>query len=1386
MSFKTIQLSCFFRISGKCLLLFLFPLFFPGVQYAQLRDIKFTALTTRDGLSSNIVNHILKDRTGLMWFATEEGLNKYNGKDFKKYYFRLNEGKHAQSVEVSALHEDAHGRLWIGTMGGGLFIYDRKSDSFHSFKLNKRSLPFSHTFITSLRSDYKNRLWVGTMIGIDILDKSAATIQKLKMDDQNREINILNLFEDSKKNMWAGSNQGLFLFSPATVKSGYWKHAQQTNTSIASDTVKTLAEDKYGNIWIGTGNGLNKLSGDKKSISTYKYDAAKTDGIGGNIIHTIVKDFNGDLWIGTDGGLDIFDDQRKTFTHYGYDARNMFSLYSKSVKAIFIDKDGIYWLGTYRGGVNIYDKNLALFNLRQYNKFDPFSLSAALVTSFAEAPSGDIFVGTDGGGLNVFNRKTGLFKHIPLKSKSRINSAGLPILSLLMDSKNQLWVGTFRHGIFVINTQTGAYQQLLDGTGPNQLNNSQIFCFAEDRSGKIWIGTNGGGVNVYDPETKVFTKYTMSPKRADELEWPINGYIRAIEEDKSGNIWIGSFGSGIAVYDPKTKTFKAYSLSNTGLPISKVFCIYNDHKGDTWIGTNGDGLVHFNNKTKKFRLFGLSNGLPNEVVHSIQEDHQGDIWISTNRGLARYNAKQDRCKVYNKNNGLQSDDFITNASLRSRDNLLFFGGVEGMNFFNPANMPINVHAPKVTFTDLTVDNKLILPGKNAPIKNSLSSETEIKLDYKQNFSIGFAALNYTSPSQNSYLYQLQGYDKGWTKANTTNTASYTNIDPGEYVFIVKATNNDGVWSKESAKITIKIRPPFYRTTVAYISYFLLAAGILLYIRSRGIKKLKKEFSLSRERLQRERQRDLDLLRIKFLTNISHDFRTPISLIMAPADKLLEHYKDEKTASQLNVIKRNSRRLLNLVNQLLDFREMEHNEVKLNKTSGELSKFVADVIESFKDLSEQKGITLRLNNLKSNLYVSFDHDKLERVFFNLLSNAFKFTNRGGEINVELNIEDTSPREGYTRVNISVADTGVGISAENKAKVFERFYQEDHNATGLESGNGIGLSIAREFVQLHDGEIDLESTLGKGTTFHVKLSLQQVSNVPEKPAVAPAPSLPSVESKEPAKATGRELPHILIVEDNDELRYYLRDNLEKLYRVTEAVDGKDGWSKALSVHPQLIVSDVSMPNMDGIALIKKIKADKRTAHIPVILLTALSREEDQITGLNSGANDYLTKPFNYEILDAKIRNLLHLNISLKNTYSKQIIASPSDIEITSNDEIFLNKVMLYIEENLNNPQLSVEQLSNHVGMSRSSLYNKMLTLTGHPPVEFIRDYKLEKAAMLLVKSDMTISQISYTAGFATPHYFAKSFKEKYNVIPSQFRIAEQQAQEAQKNPDQTAGV
>ena len=1336
---------------------------------AQDNDLNFINFSSNSGLSSNTVNAMLQDRFGYMWYATEDGLNRFDGTSFSVYNHNVLDSASIGTNQLQSIFEDPQGRLWVGT-NRSLSLYDRRKDCFHNYYIT------NGTAIRSICSDGAGRLWLGSYAGLILFDPASLHAKYYTADSAKPgrflSNTITSVFKDSKDRLWVGTNTGLYLYRPATDDFTRFCNNPADPASISDNVIKSITEDSNGRLWFATiKGGLNLLTPDGAHFKSFKSSSANAHSLSSNLIYSVVPDNTGHLWVGTDEGLDIFDPKTSTVQRIAANPRNKYGLKGKAVRSIYFDKHGIYWVGTIQGGVNKYDKNLVFFNLVKYNPFDPHGLSSPRVTSFAEGDNGDIYVGTDGGGLNLYHRKTGLFEHLPLSANG--NNATLPILALARRD-NELWIGTFQQGVYVLDTRTGKIRHFSKGPRPQDLPCDEIFCITKDGKGNMWLGTNGKGVCRYDPGSGTFQRFGPITIDGNRTRLLSQGFIRAIKEDSCGNILIGTVGLGVALYDPIRNTCKVFNRANTGLPLDEAITLHIDKKSVIWTGTSSGGLCRLDIKEKRFANFSEQQGLANAVIYKILEDDAGKLWVSTNKGLSCFDPAKSTFKNYTAENGLQESSFDLQAGLKISSGELFFGGIEGFNYFLPRALAENKYVPVMVFTNLKISGHPVLPGKAAIIKENIAVAREISIDYKQNFSVDFAALDYTTPQQDRYMYKLDGLDKSWIDIGSSKTAVFTNLYPGNYTLEVRAKNCNDAWTTPAATLKITVKPPFWLTGYAYAAYFLMAGLILLGVRYRGIRKLKNKFALEQERLrmkqmieqerlEAERLHEFDQLKIKFLTNLSHEFRTPISLIVGPIEKLGENEVDPDKQRQLTMVKRNARRLLNLVNQLLDFRKLVDHELKLNCTNGDIVPFLREAAEAFRDIAERKEIHFSFKSTVDCFYTSFDKDKIERALFNVLGNALKFTGKDGKVSLE--ITQAHPSE---ELMIIISDTGIGISADDRQYIFDRFFQGHAHPGVMNQGSGIGLSITREFVQLHGGSITVASTPGKGSIFTICLPLQAVPMCPqEKPVDGSVLGNEVVQSiPQPTIAPALDKLTVLLVEDNEDFRTYLRENLGSYYKIVEAGDGREGWQKAISRHPDVIVSDISMPEMDGIQLSQKIRSDKRVSHIPIILLTALTEDAYHLKGLETGASDYLTKPFSFEILNIKIRNLILLNQRFRETYSRRLDIGTPATEVESKDEQLILKVTQYIESNLDSPHLSVEELCRQVFMSHASLYRKIVDLTGETPVEFIRSVKLNKAADLLQRSDMKIAEIGYAVGFTTPNYFTRAFKAKFNLSPSEY--------------------
>lgn len=1328
--------------------------------WAQHSIYNFTSYTTKNGLASNTTYAIHKDRDGFMWFGTDDGLTKFDGQNFKVFRHKDSDPTSIGRGSVAALAEDINGNLWVG-ISTTLSLYDRNHNRF----INIDFTPYG--WIRSLCSDSRGNLWIGTYTGLYYLNSKTKKITAYRKNEKDAnalasEV-ILCLFEDSKKRIWVGTNAGLYRLKED--RKGFIRFEQNPLKpySISSNIIRSIAESSNGEFWFGTDNGLNLLQEDEYFLK-FQYQENNPNTLSNNKIYKITFDKDGMLWVGTDDGANVFDTHtKKAFRIINTTSKNQnyqIDFIGHSVREIYIDPNGLYWLSTLQGGINKYDANLAFFNHKSYNPFDARGLSARSVTSFAEMPNGKIYIGTDGGGLNLYDKKSGLIEHnlfnklVPSK-----------IIGALEVLGNKLVVGTYGDGLYILDTDKNQVKYIK--IKKNEATDVPINCLKADKQGNIWIGTNGEGVFIYQTTTGKLNSlkdiYHPSSKIYNLLT---NGYTTALEEDAQGNIWIGTNGAGCAIYNPKNHIIEVLNHSTSNLVLDRILSIYCDKQGKVWMGVFGVGLCTFDFQKRKFIQYGEAQLLSNDLVYKILEDEENNLWVSTNQGISKFDPRKKTFKNYNYHNGVQQSTFNIGAGIKTQSGEVYFGGLDGFNYFRPSALNVNNKTPKLILTDLKIGNKSIIPAENAEIDKSIAIADKITLSYKQNFSLDFVALNYTSPQESQYSYMLEGFDKEWNKAGSVTNAVYTNLDPGKYQFRLKAQSEDGSWQTPERVVEVNVLPPLWKTPIAYFIYFYLVFFTLWYLRNRGIKKLKSEFEREKERTESERKIELEKLKIKFLTNLSHELKTPLTLVLNPVESLLNNEKSDKKIQTLNLVNRNAKRLLNLVNQLLDFRSIEDKELKLHLTQGDLIEVAKDIFESFKYLSEAKHIQFDFECAAQTFHCAFDKDKVERILLNLLSNAIKFTKAHGS--VYFHIETPEDKSG---IKLIVGDTGSGFSTDMYEKIFDRFFQIPTDDATLNQGSGIGLSITKEFIKLHGGSISVESEEGMGSIFTVFLPLKEQENYVVTPNLLTSESYKILEDNTTLEAQETiveitEKPVILVIDDNEDIRYYLRENLASKYKIVEASDGKQGWQKALSAHPMLIVSDVNMPNMDGLSLLDKIRNDNRTKHIPVILLTVLSEEKQQVKGLSFGANDYLIKPFSFNLLDIKIGNLLKTNQTFKETYSKQINVQIPELEVESQDEKFLLEVARHIEENILQTNLTVEDVSKMMNMSRSTFYNKILALTGETPVEYIRSMRLKKAAYLLEKSDLKIADISFEVGFSNTNYFARAFRNKYQMTPTDY--------------------
>ncbi|WP_199200241.1 two-component regulator propeller domain-containing protein [Adhaeribacter arboris] len=1099
-------------------------------------------------------------------------------------------------------------------------------------------------------------------------------------------------------------------------------------------------------------------------------------------MRSVVQGSDGKIWIGTDhGGVNIIDKKHGTVEYLLQNPDDESSISQNSIYSLYRNKADIIWVGTYKAGISYYHPNNIKFPVYRYQAANPNSLPYNDINRFVEDARGNIFMGTNGGGLLYFDRARNRFQqflHDPKNANSLTNNV---IVGLYLDKQQNLWIGTYYGGLDKFDGTTFTHYRH-NPKDSNSISDDRVWEIFEDSRNNLWVGTLGGGLELFDRKKELFRHYRMGAPKSVHSD-----YISSIIEDKAGNLWIGT-AYGVDKLDHKTGEFVHYVNNNNnaqGLSNNNVITVMEDSRGLLWMGTN-EGLNVLDRKKNTFRVFRKEDGLPDNSIQGIVEDNQHTMWLATQNGISNVTVQPGssaaditlQFKNYDVSDGLQDQAFNNNAFLKTRSGDLLFGGSNGFNIFHPGKLEVNRQVPPVILTDFQIFNQTIAAGDTLNgrvlLQENINQAKEITLRHHENmFSIAFAALNFLQPEKNKYAYKLEGFNDQWLSVdNEVRKAVFTNLDPGTYVFRVKASNNDGVWNEAGATLRITILPPFWKTNWAFAFYIILFLAALLIARRIVQTQERLKYKLAHERQEAHRRQELDMLKIRFFTNISHEFRTPLTLILAPLEKMLkEASADAEKIIQLKLVYRNARRLLNLVNQLLDFRKMEVQEIALHASPIDVIPFIREIAFSFSDISENKNIQFTFYAAVEHLVTNVDPDKMEKILFNLLSNAFKFTPEGGKVSVEVSVADFTTDSSRKNLVIQVKDTGIGIPPEDQEKVFKRFFQSDIPGSMVNQGSGIGLAITKEFVKLHEGEITVQSTSGEGTLFTIML--------PVVPAVLPAPeinlavsemrALPApipVEKVNGSTKSSAKKPVILLVEDNEDFRFYLKDNLSVFYQVVEATNGKQGWQQAITLVPDLIVSDILMPEMDGIAFSRKLKKDPRTAAIPVILLTANATEEQKLLGYETGASDYITKPFNFEILLSRLKYLIAQQVAFREALQHKMEVKPQDIAITPLDEKLIKKAIAFTEQNIANPDFSVEDLSRELGMSRVYLYKKLLALTGKAPLEFIRTVRLKRAAQLLTESQLTVAEVAYEVGFNNPKYFTKYFKQEFNELPSAY--------------------
>ena len=1385
-------------------LLFLLITFWLAQQkvFPQNGEVKFEQLSVSQGLADNEVQAICQDSKGFMWFGTVAGLCRFDGYNFINY-------GHIRFYPGATIYEDKRGLLWLLTgKGGYLLRFDKISEKF---------IPYANVSQTALNvyEDQKGDIWIPTMnngLAKYLPEKDSFKIYKnIPGNIQSLPHNTVHaVYEDKNGTFWIGCPNGLYRYEKTTDQFIPWK-------SEFKASVFSILEDRKGELWMGTSEGLYRIDQSRVSYKTYEfsrdnkgkqiellylyedsknrlwaggygiisqfdrlnhkfiiYDYSEKVPIASRItwaLHPIVEDNKGMIWIGINIFLASFNEKEQKFKVYS-DNFNQ----STAICSMYKDQFGVTWFGSMKDGVYRYDTSKKPFHNVWKPLFSSFLRKNKLdnsVSSLFKDEQDILWVGKQDGLIKLDESKgfIQLYIHQPEDPYS-LSHKGISFIA--KDSPNTLWIGSFIGGLNKFDKTTGHSTHFMyDPDNPKSLKSNTVESIIIDKEGVLWVLV-GGALDKLNPEDGTFTHYSDTTK---------DGWLNAIYEDKFGTMWVGQ-AKGLSVFDRASGTFKQLENNPTTPKLlinTLIYSFYEDNNENFWFCA-GSGLVKLDRKSGIFTP--INGSLPNKIIGILEDDH-GTLWLLSNEGISTYNPSTGRVRNYDEADGVDLNASFFFPWLKDNKGFMYFGGFNGLIKFHPDSIKDNPFIPPIVITSFKESNK------DFKLDSTISEKKIIELSYfENNISFEFAALNYSLPQKNQYAYKLEGLDNDWVYSGTRRFASYPDLQPGNYIFRVKGSNNDGVWNEAGTSISLIITPPWWKTRLAYGSYGFLFLLSIYGIRRYEMSRLNLKQQVKMDEAVLKEKVEIDQMKSRFFANISHEFRTPLTLILGPAEKIISNTTDEDIKNDANIIKRNSRRVLQLINQLLELSKLESGKLKLEASRGNIVSFVKGVALSFESLSESKDITLKLESDKEFIELYFDKDKMLQIFTNLLSNAFKFTPEEGKIAVSVREIDNK------EVEIKIKDSGIGIPPEEIPKLFDRFYQVDSSHTREYEGTGIGLALTKELVELHHGNIGVESKKqeahmsGTGwTEFTVKLPLgrdhlhegeiiNEVEKSIENHLVVNQeshliPIIPIKQSdiiRESLPEDGQEEKTIiLIVEDNYDMREYIKESLDKNYLIEEAVNGEQGVRKAEKIIPDLIISDMMMPKMDGNELVRILKNDEKTSHIPIILLTAKAGYENKLQGLETGADDYLTKPFDLKELRVRVKNLIHIRKKLQEKYSKFESLHPSikEQKRSNMDEKFLARVGNVIDEHLSEEKFDVEQFCQEVAMSRTQLHRKLKALTGKPASLYIRSVKLARAKKMIENQQGNISEIAYSVGFSSPVYFTRCFKEEFGYPPSDLK-------------------
>ena len=1371
----------------------------------------------KPSLLSNRILAIKEDRWGYIWVKTyDEIVYRLNPMTEEFAPVKNPEGGFVKD-KINEIYILPSGIIWLATLNKGCFriTTDEKTHRISVALFNQENRKISGNNVRNIFEDEDQNTWFLTLNGLSCMDadgrlmsyfdkqpfyscvenkkrimfggkgqvvqyeKREKTFRTVKLP---HPVTVINMAYFTANN-YIFATQGKGFFTYDILRETLRQYSKEKYPDMKTNDIQQIYIDRAGEAWLGI-RSPGVIHFNPQTNETVYVPSKMNEGQIGNPNYLIFEDEKDILWIQPYfGSFSWFDRENGRLVPF-YSAYNdeINTLFSYGVNHALSDVQGVLWISTNRG--NGFFKCTFLpeyFNHYLFVDHSVYSISNETRAIFEDREK-RLWVACKDGSVHVFdeNKK----KIGTLNSDGKIKPDGkldVLVYNFFQDSFGNIWMATKRQGLFRLKPQGAKNAFHLENFihDPNDIYspaNNDFYSIVQDKNGRLWAGSYGGGLHLLDEKNG---KIRFLHAENELTSYPIANCskVRQVFVDSKQHIWVATT-EGFVVFNANFKKAKDILFTHyhknednpNNLGANDVHCIFEDTDANMWFGTFGGGLNKLKKQTGKnkhfaFEVYNRENGMPNNVVYTIIDDKKGNLWLTTENSIVKFNKRSAKMEVFGKGNELENVEFSEASACLLQSGEICVGSKSGFYYFRPeAVMRRVIHAPLVLTRLLLFNKEVEIGAKDSILQKQIDKTSQITFNHKQNvFTIEFATLDMRAPEKIQYAYKLDGFDSNWNFVQTKHFATYTALMPGMYTFRVRSTDSEGIWLQNERRIQVKILPSFWQSKTATFLFVLLI--VLLFLITFYIfltfYKLKNNVHLEKQMTD---------MKLRFFTDISHELRTPLTLISLPVDSMLENSHDPSVREQLSLVRRNLDRVMILINQILDFRKLQNNKMRLTVEEIDFGGFVSDCSSNFMDIAHTKHIDFQIIDESNGIKVWVDPERFDSIIYNLLSNAIKYTPSGKSITVKTSVQQNM-------AVLSVIDEGIGIAQEKISFIFDRFFSISTIRNLTQKSTGIGLYLVKEIADLHHAAIHVESQLGKGSTFEIKFNLgiahfdedvdiilSDLTHLTKESDKAPSAIL---ENKEQANS-----PLILLVEDNDELRHLLRDSLKNNYRVEEAENGLTGWQKIEHLLPDLIISDLRMPEMNGMQLTKKIKEDKRTSHIPVILLSAVTDMESKVSGIKAGADDYITKPFSSAFLQARIENLMTQRNQLQQFYRSQILSSKPDLklpplEIRSNEELFMQKLVQLMNENLDNFDLNINFLASEVGMSRTVFFNKLKSLTGFSPVEFVREVRFERAAEYIRETPLTFSEISYKVGIDDPRYFSRCFKQKFGKTPSEYR-------------------